>query len=312
MRWKQQCRTATVYLLCMMGGALLYHLFLENSDQQYSYSHHQHLSRDILSDVKVPVMATNQRAVHESEDRFRVTEFFHFPQPHYSKPDSVLLRSSWVRSLKDYLKTVKGNQISLVTSTEEHTDVLINWLISAYLIARPPLDNVLVLSMGRSLHDLLESHGFSSLYVSADMVTSPRANITRVFSQVHIVRLNVVRLINHFGFDVVNYDCDAILLKNPQRLFDARRDLDLMGTFGKGPIHLFQKWGVTLNTGVMLLRANPQIGKIVLRFMVSLVSRYPGMDTCCPGHLLTRLIHSQYIGPMVCANTLPHFSRLTR
>ena len=270
MRWKQ-CRTAAVYLLCMMGGALLYHLLLENTNQQSSYSNYQRLSRDILSDMKAPVMGTNKGAIRESEDRFRVTESFHFPQPHYSRPDSVLLRSPWVRSLKGYLKTVKGNQISLVTSTEEHKDVLVNWLISAYLIARPPLDNVLVLSMGRSLHNLLESHGFSSLYVSADMVTSPRANITRVFSQVHIVRLNVVRLINHLGFDVVNYDCDAILLKNPQRLFDARKDLDLMGTFGKGPSNLYQKWGVTLNTGVMLLRANPQIGKtyVVFKFMLS-------------------------------------------
>ena len=275
-KWK----TFVLVLLSLIGGASLYHLFgsvdsvqvgrndrlLPNSD----YGGNQMLGgvdrssfeggRQLMDDHNVN-RESNLGFIDENQ--FQVSSAFHFPQPHYSKPDSVLLRSDWVNSLKRYLAGIKGKQISFVTSTEEHTDVLINWLISAYLVAKPPLDNILVLSMGKSLHDLLESRGFSSLYITAGMVISPRANITRVFSQVHIVRLNVIRLINHFGFDVVNYDCDAILLKNPQNVFDGKKGPDLIGTFGKGPAHLFRKWGVTLNTGVMLLRANPKIGNVL-------------------------------------------------
>ena len=186
---------------------------------------------------------------------------FHFPQPRYSKSTQELLKSKWVTHLQDYLKTVDGRQVSIVTSSIEHTEILFNWLISAYLVADPPLKNILVLTLDKSLHDLAQSHGFASLYVSPEMVIDPKAKITRVFSQVHIVRLAVVRLMNHYGYDVVNYDCDAILLKNPQTIFDSHKDSDMIGTFGKGPSHLFAKWGVTLNTGVMLLRSSAKLGE---------------------------------------------------
>lgn len=192
---------------------------------------------------------------------FRIIWPFHFPQPRFSRPTQELLRSKWVIQLQDFLKTVDGKQVSIVTSSIEHTDILFNWLISAYLVADPPLKNVLVLTLDESLHDLAESHGFASLYVGPEIVIDPKAKITRVFSQVHIVRLAVVRLVNHYGYDVVNYDCDAILLKNPQSIFDGHKDSEMIGTFGKGPSQLFAKWGVTLNTGVMLLRSGAKLGK---------------------------------------------------
>ena len=203
----------------------------------------------------------NQQSLNCSRSHdFLVIWPFHFPQPRYSKSTKELLQSQWVVNLREYLKTVDGKQVSVVTSSIEHTDILFNWLISAHLVADPPLKNILVLTLDESLHDLAESHGFSSLYVSPEMVIDPSVKIKRVFSQVHIVRLAVVRLMNHYGFDVVNYDCDAILLKNPQTIFDSHRDADMIGTFGKGPYHLFTKWGVTLNTGVMLLRSNAKLG----------------------------------------------------
>ena len=194
-------------------------------------------------------------------NNFVVKRPFHFPQPRFSKSTQELLQSKWVVQLQDYLRTVNGKQVSIVTSSIEHTDILFNWLISAYLVADPPLKNILVLTLDKSLHDLAQNHGFESLYVSPEMVIDPKAKITRVFSQVHIVRLAVVRLMNHYGFDIVNYDCDAILLKNPQTIFDSHKDVDLIGTFGKGPSHLFAKWGVTLNTGVMLLRSSAKLGE---------------------------------------------------
>lgn len=255
-------RPFALVLTSLVGGVVLYHLSDVDHDTGSIHGENQALRNGVEGGRQLDLMEGHAASNYaDGPDLFPVSSSFHFPQPHYSKPDSVLLQSDWVKSLKKYLAGIKGKQISVVTSTEEHMDVLVNWLISAYLIAKPPLNNVLVLSMGKTLHDLLESRGFSSLYVTAAMVISPRANITRVFSQVHIVRLNVLRLINHLGFDVVNYDCDAILLKNPQRVFDGKKGTHLIGTFGKGPAALFNKWGVTLNTGVMVLRANSQMGK---------------------------------------------------
>ena len=194
---------------------------------------------------------------------FKLRSTFHFPQPVFSRLDSVLLSSEWTRRLREFLSTVRGfpPQVSLVTATQEHQDVVLNWLISATIMVSPPLRNILVLCMGVEMCDLLNTRKIPSLYVSPEMVIGPAANITRVFSQVHIVRMNVLRLMNAYGYNVVNYDSDAILLKNPQVIFDREKNADMIGTFGKGPNRLFEKWGVTLNTGVLLFRANSRIGE---------------------------------------------------
>ena len=191
---------------------------------------------------------------------FTIREPFNFPLPHYSLGKHELLRSQWISDLQSFLRSVRGTQVSLVTASVEHQDVLLNWLISASLVVSPPLQNVLVLTLDQSVYDLISGRNISTLFVSEKMVISPSANVTRRFSQVHVVRLSVLRLLNHYGFSVVNYDCDAILLKNPQLIFDGHKDADLIGTFGKGPGQLYVKWGITLNTGVMLLRSNSKIG----------------------------------------------------
>ena len=203
---------------------------------------------------------TERLAEKPTESRFSIKDPFHFPMQHFSLPDQELLLSSWVSNLQEFLSGVIGDQVSLVTASIEHQDVLLNWLISANLVATPPLQNVLVLTLDESLHQTISSRGLASLYVSETMVISPRAHVTRRFSQVHVVRLSVIRLMLHYGFTVINYDCDAIVLRNPQPIFDGHPDADVIGTFGKGPNSLFLKWGVTLNTGVMLMRSNAKLG----------------------------------------------------
>ncbi len=115
--------------------------------------------------------------------------------------------------------------------------------------------------MDDKLHNTLVTRGIPSLYIHKDMIVRPSADVPRVFSQVHVTRMVLWRLINHYGYDVINYDCDAIPLKNLQPIFDENKEIDLIGTFGKGPDGLYKKWGVTLNTGVMVLRATKNMGK---------------------------------------------------
>lgn len=248
-------------------------LELEVGGEEFSNNGHGSLKRK-ESIVKVPKRAGGNRKEGdlweerrvpegngEAEPEFRIVQPFNFPQPTFSLPDLVLLRSRWVTDLQDYLRTAQGKTISMVTATVEHTDVLLNWLIAAYVKIAEPLRNVMVISMDAKLHSILVSRGINSLYVHKDMVVSPTADVPRVFSQVHVVRLAVVRLMNHYGYDVINYDCDAIPLRNPQPIFEEYSGTDLIGTFGKGPNILYDKWGVTLNTGVMVMRATSNIGE---------------------------------------------------
>ena len=263
-------KSVVISLLSLLSGGLLYAVLFRQSpiypsaaerwasrhdSVQLPHIEESHRNREIIP----------QRQLQNSHrDKFTIKSPFSFPQPHFSHPDWVLLRSNWVTELQDILSTATSNQISMVTATQEHQDVVANWLISAYIVADPPLENVLVLSLGESLQELLQQRNISSLYVSPGMVISPQAGIDAPFSQVHIVRLTVLRLILNYGFDVVNYDSDAILLKNPQIIFEKFKSADVIGTFGKGPVRLFMQWGVTLNTGVMLFRSNPKVGELPL------------------------------------------------
>ncbi len=70
-----------------------------------------------------------------------------------------------------------------------------------------------------------------------------------------------MRLLNYWGYDVANFDSDAILLKNPLPLFYSEEyaSSDVIGTFGgslSGALH--NKWGVVVCMVVIFLRSTKQ------------------------------------------------------
>ena len=268
---EQEMRTrARPVILLILSGLLVLvtYNYLKTSSQLFGGSHQDELVEQNSFPMRSNLgVGEHRRSVEERESEvndFRIRDPFTFPQPAFSRPAQILLRSQWVKDLQDYLGTLpKGTEVSVVTSSVEHTDVLLNWLIAAFVKLKDPLKTVMVISMDAKLHSTLVSRGISSLYVHKNMVVSPTADVPRVFSQVHVVRLAVVRLMNHYGYHVINYDCDAILLRNLQPVFDKYKSTDLIGTFGKGPDILYRKWGVALNTGVMVMRATENMGKSV-------------------------------------------------
>ena len=72
--------------------------------------------------------------------------------------------------------------------------------------------------------------------------------------------MTVLRLITHWGYDVVMYDSDAIVLQDPQPLFDGFPGVELVGSAGQGPASIGHMWGRTLCTGVLLLRSTHHLG----------------------------------------------------
>ena len=57
------------------------------------------------------------------------------------------------------------------------------------------------------------------------------------------------------------YDSDAVVLKNPQPLFEANAGVELVGSAGKGPESIGHVWGRTICTGVLLMRSSPDLGE---------------------------------------------------
>ncbi len=197
-------------------------------------------------------------------DRFRIREPCSLPQKYASKPLGVLLCHPWMQELKDFLGGLNSTLVSLVSSDYNYREVLLNWLISAMVKVSPPLSNVLVLSLDESLYKLLSSRGIACIHIPPESLIRVRLNssLKRTgFRQVHIMRLTVMRLINHWGYDVANYDTDAIILKNPEPLYDRYADVDFIGSYGNFPQELASKWGIAVCIGVVLVRGTQQSGK---------------------------------------------------
>ena len=170
------------------------------------------------------------------------------------------LTLDWVKALKSYVTDSADTRfpIALVTSNFDYRAALLNWLILSLVQLQDPIKNVLVLSLDTELDDLLTMRNISSIYVPqmATIVKNRFLNIRRV----EVARLFAMRLLTHWGHSVVNYDCDALLLRNPQPLFDRHPNSQVIAGAGSMPRNLNEKWGFVLCMGAVLFRPSEQTG----------------------------------------------------
>ncbi len=192
---------------------------------------------------------------------FRVRTPFHFPQPLAVQPLTQVLHSQWMEELRETVNSMQCDQITMVTSNLPYREVLLNWLVSAIVRAKIPLQSILVISMDEPVHRALKEKGVNSVLTTPASFLSGSVRSMGTFPQVMMTRLAIIRLLNHWGFHVVNYDTDAIILRNPQDVFDRLSESGVIGTFGKFPKQLNRLWGVTLCTAVLVVRSSPETGE---------------------------------------------------
>ena len=199
---------------------------------------------------------------------FEIRQSFSLPVPFATLPLDQILHTEWLQALKDFLHTLKPDSgpVTIVSSDYKYSEVLLNWLISALIRVDRPLSNVLVLSLDSSLHALLQRRGFASIHVPPESLVRP-ALIAKLkyhvaFTQVHILRLTVMRFINHWGFDAANYDTDAIIMKNPEPLYYHQyKTSDFIGSYGHFPQEMQREWGIAVCIGVVMIKSSKQTGK---------------------------------------------------
>ena len=139
-----------------------------------------------------------------------------------------------------------------------------NWIVAAMMILNPPLRNVLVLSLDKELCDYIAtgihtcSLGVTCIVASVNSTFSSEAG--EYWETGTMTRPVTLSLINYWGYDVVTYDSDAVLLKNPQELYEDHPNTHLISSASKWPVYLGKHWGFTLCTGAMLLIASPAMG----------------------------------------------------
>lgn len=227
---------------------------------------------DYLRPIQSELVAVRQNLITERDTRVKNVDAnellifqknFSFPQPRVMRSLDEIKSSKWVHHLRQYLRSLKKpvKQIYLLTSNIKYVDVLLNWLISAVLRSKIPMEHILILSMDDNVHMLLKMRNFSSVLIKPSFLFPQNITFAKPFEMVMMLRLTVMRIINHFGFNVVMYDTDAIMLKDPQSVFDSLHDQDMIGTLGTIPDDLFAEWGVTICIGVVMVKSSMRMGK---------------------------------------------------
>ena len=189
------------------------------------------------------------------------------------KPLGVIKQTPWAQKLQDILANMTfqiksgspvdlrqpHRQVTVVFSDVKYASSLLNWLVSALVMTSPPLKNIIVISLDEELQALLDNKDIASVHVNPETVTCGR--IKRKVSRVWITRCVVYMLLNHWGYDVMAYDTDAIVLRNVQDILDSFGESDIIGSAGSYPFNLGAEWGQTLCMGVVLFKSTRQTGR---------------------------------------------------
>ena len=178
-----------------------------------------------------------------------------------------ILNLSWVNELHQVLIRMNSSlapQINLVIADGRHVELLLNWLIAALVKLHEPLHNVLVLGMDCEVCELIKPRGLSCIH--SNPKTFIRTNAEKDFKFLSVysapqTRLLAARLINYWGFSLASYDTDALVLRNPQSLYDRHREMDVIaGAAVHWPEWASAVWGFSMCLGAVMIRNGPATG----------------------------------------------------
>ena len=221
------------------------------------------ITTDILSRI-----ASSASPKTERNGLVPFPEYETLPYHMYLQSVEELQNATWVVILHDFVLTLDKSvspHVNLVFSDYKHRMLVLNWIVAATVKLKPPLQNVLVVSLQRPLCDFLANSTYltdtpkiTCIIVPLDKVVSLKGGDSWVAAV--MVRPVVIRLMNYWGYDVTNYDSDAVVLKNPQEVYE-RNPQDIVSSATAWPDFQAKPWGFTLCSGVILYRASPGTGK---------------------------------------------------
>ena len=191
----------------------------------------------------------------EHRPTFSFAHDFCLPHPHvYLQPD-VVMNATWMKPLQEYLASIHpARTVTLTVASRLFTSNLLNWLISAHIVADPPLEHVIVIAFDMSVHLLLKERRIMSIMVPYwSVLRNTNMNVEKIW----MARFAIIRILNHWGYHVQQLDTDAIVLRNPQPLFDMYPQFDIVASRGSLPFGLGRgAWGFTVCMGVVLVRSS--------------------------------------------------------
>ena len=215
--------------------------------------------------VKSVVNFNNTRLHWKKE--YHEEELLTLPFPQTKLSATMLLRQEWVENLRQIVSEISPNSppVYLIVANYKYREVVLNWLITATIRVSPPITNIIILAIDTELCGLLNERKIRCIYVDSKSVINPAVNIAppqkKTFRLILTLRLTAVRLLNYWGYDAANIDTDAIILKNPETLYQEFKNSDLLAGRGTYPFEVGNKWNATICGGTFMIRSNANSGK---------------------------------------------------
>ena len=203
--------------------------------------------------------------VKNSPRLFHISKNFTFP--HFKsilRDNNVMAKTPWIIELAKIMSNINQKTIFAITVNQGYKDTLLNWLISAIFKGGLSLDRILVISLDQSIQEFLQRHGITCIYIPVKSLFNSLISHYWIveYGLVMFTRISVVRLLNHWGYSVVIIDTDALVLHDPQPLFDQYPSSSIVASSGTQPRTLFDVWNTTACNGLILLRSTPEMGNL--------------------------------------------------
>ena len=241
-------------------------LFQDHTLSLNSYGTEQRMTSDSPHSVDLNDQNSSFKGIVSHSSSLLFDLDLTLPNPHILKDRVTLHTISWIRNLRDTMSHYQHKQVNIILANWNYKDLLLNWIITATVVAKMDLETILVLSMDENLHNLLSKKGIISLCMPPQewMKIYHLGRKKNFLSSLFMSRMAVQRVLNHWGFDVANYDSDAMVIKNLQPVLDSHAHSDIVGSKGTFPRVLSKKWkGSTLCYGVQLIRSTNRTGKSI-------------------------------------------------
>ena len=183
---------------------------------------------------------------------------------------SELHSAPWMTQLKNFILNLQSpsDPVILVAIDASYKSALVNWLIATQLNLDIPLENVLIITYDDHLCPFLESKNFNNcLSVPLSTILQEPTSLSHKpkMTPLLVARISVMRILNRWGFDVANFDSDAMILRNPVPLFRRYPTADVIGSCGGSyPLTLWRRWGVVICMGAILVRSSPSTGEDII------------------------------------------------
>ena len=197
---------------------------------------------------------------------FAIKPPFSFSEPQAIKPVRELLEMHWIKDLTDILSKRSSKQVILLIVDREYYASLLNWLVAFEMNTKnPKLDDILIISFDERICNILKDKAdLSTMCLHFDQIIR-HYNIlysTKYLANwdIIIVRMVLVRLLNHWGYNVLVIDLDAIILKDPFPLLDKYPDADIITSYSITSLRPNVR-GICF--GFLLLKSTEKVGKLL-------------------------------------------------